>query len=133
MQVATPTYNNISGPIFDWFSLRNTVYPARVFEIGAIAPTLIPPDLAAHGRQFRHVQSYLSPIYWRNEMKFSVKDELRSDNISAIEHAIKTVDADAKVNVEIDLKTISVESWLMPEEFIVAFVDEGYDVTITEA
>jgi len=66
-------------------------------------------------------------------MKFSVKDELRSDNISAIEHAIKTVDADAKVNVEIDLKTISVESWLMPEEFIVAFVDEGYDVTITEA
>jgi copper chaperone len=66
-------------------------------------------------------------------MKFSVKGEIRSDDISTIEHAMKTVDADAKVNVDIDVNTVSVDSWLMPEEFLVAFVDEEYDVTIVEA
>ena len=66
-------------------------------------------------------------------MKFSVKGEIRSDDISTIEHAMKTVDADAKVNVDIDANTVSVDSWLMPEEFLVAFVDEEYDVTIVEA
>lgn len=66
-------------------------------------------------------------------MKFSMKDEIRSDDIGTIEYAIRSVDADAKVNVDIDTKTISVDSWLMPEEFLVAFVDEDYDVTITEA
>ncbi|MFM0341477.1 copper chaperone [Paraburkholderia fungorum] len=66
-------------------------------------------------------------------MKFSVKDEIRSDDISTIEHAMKTVDTDAKVNVDIDAKTVSVDSWLMPEEFLVAFEDEDYEVTIVEA
>jgi copper chaperone len=71
-------------------------------------------------------------IYWRNEMKFSIKDEIRSDDIATIEHAINTVDADAKVKVDVETKTVSVDSWLMPEEFIVAFDDENYDVKITE-
>jgi copper chaperone len=66
-------------------------------------------------------------------MKFSVKNEIRSTDISTIEHAVKTVDADAKVNVDIDTKTVSVDSWLMPEEFFVAFDDENYDVIIVEA
>ncbi|TDN61287.1 copper chaperone [Paraburkholderia sp. BL10I2N1] len=66
-------------------------------------------------------------------MKFSVNEEIRSDDIATIEHAMKTVDVDAKVNVDIDTKTVSVDSWLMPEEFLVAFVDEDYDVTIVEA
>jgi copper chaperone len=66
-------------------------------------------------------------------VKFSVKNEIRSDDISMIEHAMKTVDGDAKVNVDIDTKTVSVDSWLMPEEFLVAFVDEDFDVTIVEA
>jgi copper chaperone len=65
-------------------------------------------------------------------MKFSVKNEIRSDDVSTIEHAMRTVDADARVDVDIDTKTVSVDSWLMPEEFIVAFVDEDYDVTIAE-
>ncbi len=46
---------------------------------------------------------------------------------------MKSVDADAKVNVDIDAKTVNVDSWLMPEEFLVAFEDEDYDVTIVEA
>jgi copper chaperone len=66
-------------------------------------------------------------------MKFSVKNEIRSDEIPTIEHAMKSVDADAKVDVDIGAKTVSIDSWLMPEEFLVAFYDEDYDVTITEA
>jgi copper chaperone len=65
-------------------------------------------------------------------VKFSVKNEMRSDDIATIEHAIRTVDGDAKVNVDVGTKTVSVDLWLMPEEFIVAFVDEDYDVTIAE-
>lgn len=66
-------------------------------------------------------------------MKFSVKSEIRTDAIPTIEHALRMVDGDAKINVDIDTKTVSVDSWLMPEEFLVAFVDEDYDVTIAEA
>ncbi|HEX7913082.1 MAG TPA: copper chaperone [Paraburkholderia sp.] len=66
-------------------------------------------------------------------MKFSVKNEIRPDDIPRIAHAMKTVDPDAKVDIEIDTKTVSVDSWLMPEEFLVAFVDEGCDVIIVEA
>jgi len=66
-------------------------------------------------------------------VKFSVKNEIRSDDVPTIEHAMKTVDVDAKVNVDVDAKTVEVDSWLMPEEFFVAFDDENYDVDILEA
>lgn len=66
-------------------------------------------------------------------MKFSVKNEIRSADIPTIELAMKSVDGDAKVSVDVDKKTVSVDSWLMPEEFIVAFDDENYDVVIVEA
>jgi copper chaperone CopZ len=62
-----------------------------------------------------------------------MKNEIRTDDVPTIEHAMKTVDADAKVNVDVGSKTVSVDSWLMPEEFLVAFEDEDYDVTIVEA
>jgi copper chaperone len=65
-------------------------------------------------------------------VKFSVKNEIRSDDVSTIEHAMKSVDADAKVNVDIDTHTVSVDSWLMPEEFLVAFDDENLDAVIVE-
>ncbi|HXZ06750.1 MAG TPA: copper chaperone [Paraburkholderia sp.] len=66
-------------------------------------------------------------------MKFSVKNEIRQNDISTIEGAMKTVDTDAKVDVDVNAKTVSVDSWLMPEEFLVAFYDEDYDVRIVEA
>ena len=66
-------------------------------------------------------------------MKFLVKNEIRSTDISTIEAAVKSVDGDAKVNVDVDTKTVSVDSLLMPEEFYVAFDDENYDVLIVEA
>ena len=45
---------------------------------------------------------------------------------------MKSVDADAKVNVDVDAHTVIVDSWLMPEEFLVAFDDENLDVIIVE-
>jgi copper chaperone len=64
---------------------------------------------------------------------FSVKNEMHSADIPAIELALKSVDGDAKVSVDLRTKTVSVDSWLMPEEFFVAFDDENYDVVIVEA
>jgi len=66
-------------------------------------------------------------------MKFSVKKEIHSDDIATLERAMKSVDADADVHVDGDQKIVTVDSWLMPEEFIVAFVEEDYDVRIMEA
>lgn len=66
-------------------------------------------------------------------MKFAMKSEIRPDDVATIEHAMKTVDAAAEVKVDVDAKTVSVNSWLMPEEFLVAFEDEDYDVKIAEA
>ncbi|SOE87279.1 hypothetical protein SAMN05446935_7878 [Burkholderia sp. YR290] len=66
-------------------------------------------------------------------MKFPVNNEIRLDDVPTIEHAMKTVDVDAKVNVDVDAKTVEVDSWLMPDEFFVAFEDEDYDVDILEA
>ena len=68
-----------------------------------------------------------------NEMKFSVKEAILQDDISRIERAMKSVDVDAKVDVNVGANTVSVDSWLMPEEFFVAFNDEEYDVAILEA
>ncbi|WP_233838396.1 copper chaperone [Paraburkholderia sp. ZP32-5] len=65
-------------------------------------------------------------------MKFSIKTEIRPDALSTLEHAMKSVDADAKVDVDLNARTVSVDSWLMAEEFLVAFQDEDYDVTVAE-
>lgn len=65
-------------------------------------------------------------------MKFTMKSEIRADDRSMIEHAMKSVDADAKVDVDVDAQSVSVDSWLMPEEFIVAFNDANLDVAIAE-
>ncbi|MGF6975753.1 copper chaperone [Paraburkholderia sp. JPY465] len=65
-------------------------------------------------------------------MKFSMKTEIRADDVSTIEHAMKSVDPDAKVAVDVGTQSVSVDSWLMPEEFLVAFYDEDYDVAIKD-
>ncbi|QGZ59309.1 copper chaperone [Paraburkholderia acidiphila] len=65
-------------------------------------------------------------------MKFAMKTEIRTDDLPTIVHAMKSVDADAKVDVDVGAQTVSVDSWLMPEEFLVAFYDEDLDVGIAE-
>ncbi|MEX3809580.1 hypothetical protein AB3X96_04785 [Paraburkholderia sp. BR13439] len=37
-----------------------------------------------------------------------------------------------EVAVDVGTQSVSVDSWLMPEEFLVAFYDEDYDVAIKE-
>ncbi|RFU48853.1 copper chaperone [Paraburkholderia sp. DHOC27] len=66
-------------------------------------------------------------------MKFSINNDIRPDDVSKIERAMKSVDADAKVDVDLDTRTVSVDSWLMPEEFFVAFDDENLEASILEA
>jgi hypothetical protein len=61
-----------------------------------------------------------------------MKTEIRADDVSTLEHAMKSVDPDAKVQVDVGAQTVSVDSWLMPEEFLVAFNDEDLDVKIAE-
>lgn len=65
-------------------------------------------------------------------MKFAMRTEIQTEDLSTIVQAMKSVDADAKVEVDVGAQTVSVDSWLMPEEFLVAFYDEDYDVGITE-
>ncbi|MEI5997137.1 copper chaperone [Paraburkholderia bengalensis] len=65
-------------------------------------------------------------------MKFSVNEAIRSDDVSRIERAMKSVDSDAKVDIDVNANSVSVDSWLMPEEFFVAFQDEDYSVKIIE-
>jgi copper chaperone len=66
-------------------------------------------------------------------MKFSVNEAMGTADIPRIEHAMKRVDVDAKVKVDLDANSVSVDSWLMPEEFFVAFDDEDFNVRIIEA
>ncbi|MGF6856338.1 copper chaperone [Paraburkholderia sp. CI3] len=65
-------------------------------------------------------------------MKFSMKTEIRADDVTRLEHAMKSVDPDAKVAVDVGTQRVSVDSWLMPEEFLVAFYDDNYEVAIKE-
>jgi len=48
------------------------------------------------------------------------------------EHEIWRVDPDAKVKIDGVTSLVRVESWLFPEEFVVAFEDAGVNVRITD-
>jgi copper chaperone len=64
-------------------------------------------------------------------MEFTVKAMLGNDDAGVIAQAIRTVDPDAEVDVNLDAKTVEVESWLISDEFLIAFEEAGYDVRIT--
>ena len=63
-------------------------------------------------------------------LKFLVRNEIGDADVQRIERAMKKVDADASVSVDVASRTVAIESWLMPEEFIVAFTDENLDAKI---
>ncbi|WP_168787790.1 copper chaperone [Paraburkholderia aromaticivorans] len=65
-------------------------------------------------------------------MKFEVKKLTGGDDPRVIVHAIGTVDPDAKVDVNEGAHSVTVDSWLLAEEFLIAFEEAGYDVRITE-
>ena len=65
-------------------------------------------------------------------MKFEVKNMTGGDDSRVITKAIGTVDPDAKVAVDESTRYVTVNSWLLAEEFLIAFEEAGYDVRITE-
>lgn len=65
-------------------------------------------------------------------MKFAVKNMTGEDDSHVIVKALRTVDPDAKVNVDESTHSVNVDSWLLAEEFLIAFNEAGYDVRITE-
>jgi copper chaperone len=65
-------------------------------------------------------------------MEFNVKVMRGHDDVQVITRGIHTVDPDANVDVDIDARTVKVDSWLLAEEFLVAFNEDGYEVRITK-
>lgn len=65
-------------------------------------------------------------------MKFAMKTEIHTDDLCTIVRAMKSVDSDAQVDVDVGAQTVTVDSWLMPEEFLVAFNDEELEVSIAQ-
>lgn len=65
-------------------------------------------------------------------MQFEIKKTTGNDDSNVITRAIGTVDPDAKVEVDINARTVKIDSWLMAEEFLVAFDEAGYEVKLTE-
>ncbi|MFM0653503.1 copper chaperone [Paraburkholderia sediminicola] len=63
-------------------------------------------------------------------MEFKLNELTGNNDVAVISHAVWTVDPDAKVNVDVSTMAVEIDSWLMPEEFLVAFEEAGYDVKI---
>lgn len=63
-------------------------------------------------------------------MRFEVTKMTGNDDRTRIAAAIGRVDPDAGVEVDANARTIDVDSWLYPEEFLIAFFEAGYDVRI---
>ncbi len=63
-------------------------------------------------------------------MKFEVEKMTGDGDAQTLSRAIGTVDLDAKVDVDVNARTVTVDSWLLAEEFLVAFEEAGYKVKI---
>jgi copper chaperone CopZ len=69
----------------------------------------------------------------QDNMEFKLRELTGNDDANVIAQAVRSVDPDAQVNVNTSAMTVQVASWLMPEEFLVAFNEAGYDVRISHA
>jgi len=65
-------------------------------------------------------------------MKFRILEELGDGDVPKISKAVISVDPDAKVDMDVRGHTVDVDSWLFPEEFVVAFNEVGYNVRIAQ-
>lgn len=61
-------------------------------------------------------------------MEFLLDHAIDGAAAQNITHQIRTVDPDAKVQVDPASRMVQVDSWLFAEEFFVAFDDAGYAV-----
>ncbi|TAM01854.1 MAG: copper chaperone [Paraburkholderia sp.] len=60
-------------------------------------------------------------------------NDVAQNDIARIGNALRRVDPDANVSVDLASRSVVVESWLMPEEFLVAFADEDLNAKIINA
>lgn len=66
-------------------------------------------------------------------MEFLLDHLIDDETESAIAHEIRRVDPDAGIKIDRIAKRVAVDSWLFPEEFLVAFDDAGYNVRILDS
>ncbi|RQZ17223.1 hypothetical protein DIE15_12170 [Burkholderia sp. Bp9031] len=66
-------------------------------------------------------------------MEFLLDHLIDDETESAIAHEIKRVDPDAGITINRTTNRVVVDSWLFPEEFLVAFDDAGYNVRILDS
>jgi copper chaperone len=65
-------------------------------------------------------------------LEFDLEKMTGDGDAQTLARAIGTVDPDAKVDVDVSARTVKVDSWLLAEEFLVAFEDAGYKVKISK-
>ncbi|TAM50476.1 MAG: copper chaperone [Paraburkholderia sp.] len=63
-------------------------------------------------------------------MRFEVLELTGNNDDSRIAAAVGSVDPQAHVTVDARARAIDVDSWLYPEEFLVALYEAGYDARI---
>ncbi|WP_206952158.1 copper chaperone [Trinickia acidisoli] len=63
-------------------------------------------------------------------MRFVVREMAGTDDTGRIATAVSSVDPQAQVAVDAGARTIDVDSWLYPEEFLIALYEAGYDARI---
>lgn len=65
-------------------------------------------------------------------LEFEVEKTTGDVDAQTLAQAIGAVDPDAKVAVDFGARTVKVDSWMMAEEFLVAFEDAGYKAKISK-
>jgi copper chaperone len=65
-------------------------------------------------------------------MEFEMEKMTGDGDAQTLARAIGAVDPDAKVDVDVDARIVKIDSWMMAEEFLVAFEDAGYKARISK-
>ncbi len=65
-------------------------------------------------------------------LEFEVEKMTGGGDAQALVRAIGAVDPDAKADVDVDARIVKIDSWMMAEEFLVAFEDAGYKAKISK-
>ncbi len=65
-------------------------------------------------------------------LEFEVEKMTGGGDAQTLARAMGAVDPDAKVDVDVDARIVKIDSWMMAEEFLVAFEDAGYKAKISK-
>ncbi|CAB3724830.1 copper chaperone [Trinickia soli] len=67
-----------------------------------------------------------------DHLEFEVDKMTGHGDAQTLARAIVAVDPDAKVDVDVDARTVKVDSWMMADEFLIAFEEAGYQAKISK-